>query len=70
MLYLKECHQLAEGSFTKAKFEKLGGLFDLLKDKGIVRILMVGSMSRPSLNIRRIRPFHEIYWSDPRWYDV
>ncbi|MFZ8881628.1 MAG: LpxI family protein [Paracoccaceae bacterium] len=50
-------HQLAEGSFTKAKFEKLGGLFDVLKDKGIVRILMVGSMSRPSLNIVEFDPF-------------
>ena len=50
-------HQLAEGSFVKAKFEELGGLFDVLKDKGIVRILMVGSMSRPSLNIVEFDPF-------------
>ena len=42
-------HKLQNRKLIFSKFEKLGELFERLKEQGIKRVLFAGSMSRPSL---------------------
>ena len=44
-------HQFEVGdSVFEARFERLGELFEKLKNEGVAKIVLAGSMSRPDLN--------------------
>ena len=50
-------HQLGDTPDIEAQFEHLGALFDGLKERGVKRLLMAGTMSRPRLNSIDFDPF-------------
>ena len=50
-------HQLGDKPVIEAQFEHLGALFDGLKKRGVKRLVMAGTMSRPHLNPTNFDPF-------------
>ena len=50
-------HQLEDKPDIEARFEHLGALFVGLKERGVKRVLMAGTMSRPHLNPTNFDPF-------------
>ena len=50
-------HQLGDTPDIEAQFEHLGALFDGLKQRGVKRVLMAGTMSRPHLSPKDFDPF-------------
>ena len=50
-------HKLRNSRLIPARFEKLGELFESLRQTGIKRVLFAGSMSRPTLDPMDFDPF-------------
>ena len=50
-------HLLQSENLISAKFEKLGVLFEKLRELNIKRLMFAGAMSRPSLNFEEFDPF-------------
>ena len=51
-------HLLQSENLISAKFEKLGVLFEKLRELNIKRLMFAGAMSRPSLNFEEFDPFN------------
>lgn len=45
---------LPEEGLTRFRFEKLGGLFDRLREEGVERIVMAGGMARPQFDMKQL----------------
>ena len=43
-----------ENKVAKFEFEKLGSLFDLLKNNGVRRVVMAGAIHRPEFNLNKL----------------